>query len=110
VDLKLPHHIDPGHVVGEDGKRYLFLSGGDRVRPAAGRLVLPDHCCWGHCRAAHGPHGYCGALAFNPAQARLFEPKSSRPRREHCFLSLRPAIYAAGAGEVRIREVRYRAL
>jgi beta-xylosidase len=32
VDLKLPHHIDPGHAVGEDGKRYLFLSGGDRVR------------------------------------------------------------------------------
>jgi xylan 1,4-beta-xylosidase len=24
--------IDPGHIVGEDGKRYLFLSGGDRVR------------------------------------------------------------------------------
>jgi beta-xylosidase len=32
VDLKLPAHIDPGHAVGEDGKRYLFLSGGDRVR------------------------------------------------------------------------------
>jgi len=32
ADLKLPHHIDPGHAVGEDGKRYLFLSGGDRVR------------------------------------------------------------------------------
>src|SRR5882757_2222687 len=32
VDLKLPEHIDPGHVVGEDGKRYLFLSGGNRVR------------------------------------------------------------------------------
>lgn len=32
VDLQLPHHIDPGHLVGEDGKRYLFLSGGDRVR------------------------------------------------------------------------------
>jgi xylan 1,4-beta-xylosidase len=32
VDLKLPDHIDPGHVVGEDGRRYLFLSGGDRVR------------------------------------------------------------------------------
>ena len=31
VDLKLPH-IDPGHIVGEDGKRYLFLSGGDYVR------------------------------------------------------------------------------
>lgn len=32
IDLDLPRHIDPGHVVGEDGKRYLFLSGGDRVR------------------------------------------------------------------------------
>jgi len=32
IDLKLPDHIDPGHIVGEDGKRYLFLSGGDRVR------------------------------------------------------------------------------
>lgn len=32
IDLKLPNHIDPGHIVGEDGKRYLFLSGGDRVR------------------------------------------------------------------------------
>ncbi|HWM66049.1 MAG TPA: hypothetical protein VNO35_05645 [Steroidobacteraceae bacterium] len=26
------------------------------------------------------------------------------------FLSLRPAVYAAGTGEVRIRDVRYRAL
>lgn len=32
VDLKLPAHIDPGHAVGEDGTRWLFLSGGDRVR------------------------------------------------------------------------------
>jgi beta-xylosidase len=32
VDLKLPEHIDPGHIVGEDGKRYLFLNGGDRVQ------------------------------------------------------------------------------
>ena len=24
--------IDPGHVVGEDGKRYLFLSGGNRIQ------------------------------------------------------------------------------
>lgn len=31
VDLELPDHIDPGHVVGEDDRRYLFLSGGDRV-------------------------------------------------------------------------------
>ncbi|HTU67107.1 MAG TPA: family 43 glycosylhydrolase [Steroidobacteraceae bacterium] len=31
VDLELPAHIDPGHAVGEDGRRWLFLSGGDRV-------------------------------------------------------------------------------
>jgi beta-xylosidase len=32
VDLDLPRHIDPGHAVGEDGSRWLFLSGVDRVR------------------------------------------------------------------------------
>lgn len=32
VDIGLPQHIDPGHAVGEDGKRYLFLSGGDYVQ------------------------------------------------------------------------------
>ena len=32
IDLKIPANIDPGHVVGEDGKRYLFLNGGDRVK------------------------------------------------------------------------------
>jgi beta-xylosidase len=32
VDLKLPNHIDPGHIVDETGARWLFLSGGDRVR------------------------------------------------------------------------------
>ena len=31
IDLKLNRHIDPGHAVGEDGRRWLFLSGGDRV-------------------------------------------------------------------------------
>ena len=31
VDLVLPDHIDPGHIVGEDGRRYLFLSNGDLV-------------------------------------------------------------------------------
>ena len=34
IDLKLPKHIDPGHAVGEDGKRYLFLSAGDYVQLA----------------------------------------------------------------------------
>ncbi|TCM40708.1 family 43 glycosylhydrolase [Novosphingobium sp. ST904] len=32
VDLGIGGLIDPGHVVGENGKRYLFLSGVNRVR------------------------------------------------------------------------------
>src|SRR5688572_15636540 len=39
VDLKLHAHIDPGHAVGEDGRRYLFLSGGDRVKLTADGLA-----------------------------------------------------------------------
>uniref|UniRef100_UPI0035C9D115 family 43 glycosylhydrolase n=1 Tax=uncultured Sphingomonas sp. TaxID=158754 RepID=UPI0035C9D115 len=32
VDLGISGLIDPGHVVGEDGQRYLFFNGGKRVR------------------------------------------------------------------------------
>lgn len=32
IDLGVRGRIDPGHAVGEDGDRYLFLSGGARVR------------------------------------------------------------------------------
>ncbi|HEX7803840.1 MAG TPA: family 43 glycosylhydrolase [Pseudoxanthomonas sp.] len=32
VDLKIAGCIDPGHVVGEDGKRYLFVNGIRRIR------------------------------------------------------------------------------
>lgn len=31
IDLGLHEHIDPGHAVGKDGRRYLFLSKGDLV-------------------------------------------------------------------------------
>jgi beta-xylosidase len=31
ADLQLHDHIDPGHIMGEDGERYLFLSNGDMV-------------------------------------------------------------------------------
>ncbi len=31
IDLKLPDCIDPGHAVGEDGKRYLFVNGVRRI-------------------------------------------------------------------------------
>lgn len=46
IDLHLPNHIDPCHAIGEDGSRWLFLSGGDRVRLAADGLSLagvPEH-------------------------------------------------------------------
>ena len=32
ADLNVPGCIDPGPVVGEDGRRYLFVNGGRRVR------------------------------------------------------------------------------
>jgi xylan 1,4-beta-xylosidase len=38
--LGLHNHIDPCHVVGEDGSRWLFLSGGDRVRLSADGLSV----------------------------------------------------------------------
>ncbi|MFG6459481.1 family 43 glycosylhydrolase [Roseateles sp. BYS96W] len=39
IDLKIPGCIDPGHVVGEDGRRYLFVNGGRRVRLTADGLA-----------------------------------------------------------------------
>jgi len=38
--LGLHSHIDPCHAVGEDGSRWLFLSGGDRVRLSDDGLSL----------------------------------------------------------------------
>lgn len=46
IDLGLAGYIDPGHAVGEDGKRYLFLSGGDYVQLADDGLSVvgtPKH-------------------------------------------------------------------
>ncbi|WP_374408473.1 family 43 glycosylhydrolase [Pelagerythrobacter sp.] len=40
VPLGLPDHIDPCHAVAEDGSRWLFLSGGDRVRLSEDNLSL----------------------------------------------------------------------
>ncbi len=39
VDLKIHGCIDPGHVVGEDGKRYLFMNGIRRIRLQADGLA-----------------------------------------------------------------------
>ena len=38
IDLGIGGLIDPGHAVGEDGRRYLFLSAGKRVRLSADGL------------------------------------------------------------------------
>ncbi|ALL12515.1 family 43 glycosylhydrolase [Caulobacter henricii] len=46
IDLKLPRYIDPGHVVDEQGVRWLFLSGGDRIQLAPDGLSTvgkPEH-------------------------------------------------------------------
>ena len=40
IPLGLPNHIDPCHAVAEDGSRWLFLSGGDRVRLSDDNLSL----------------------------------------------------------------------
>ena len=39
IDLGISDLIDPGHAVGEDGRRYLFLNGGKRVRLASDGLA-----------------------------------------------------------------------
>ncbi|WP_409977365.1 family 43 glycosylhydrolase [Sphingomonas sp. Y38-1Y] len=38
IDMRIGGLIDPGHVVGEDGHRYLFFNGGKRVRLSADGL------------------------------------------------------------------------
>lgn len=46
IDLKLPGYIDPGHIVDENGERWLFLSGGDRIKLAPDGLSTvgkPEH-------------------------------------------------------------------
>ena len=40
LDLGIAGLIDPGHIVGEDGRRYLFLSGINRVRLSSDGLSI----------------------------------------------------------------------
>lgn len=50
IDLGIRGYIDPGHVVGEDGRRYLFLSGVARVRLSGDGLATDgaiEHVCDG---------------------------------------------------------------
>jgi xylan 1,4-beta-xylosidase len=69
IDLDLPDHIDPGHAVGEDGHRYLFLSGGDRVR------LSPD----GLSRAGEIEHVYDPWRYPENWDVESFSPEGRRP-------------------------------
>jgi len=40
IDVGIPGYIDPGHIVGEDGNRYLFLNDGHRVQLTADGLKV----------------------------------------------------------------------
>jgi xylan 1,4-beta-xylosidase len=53
IDLGITGHIDPGHAVGEDGHRYLFLNGIKRVRLTADGLATA-----GPLEHAHSPWRY----------------------------------------------------
>jgi beta-xylosidase len=125
IDLDLPKHIDPGHAVGEDGKRYLFLSGGDRVALRRG-LVMHRVATQ---RNAAAPADFGRRMQIRVVNDRHIVTMYSRtPGRDWTqygvrievsgynhntawdFLSLRPAIYCTGQGEARIRSVTYRAL
>jgi len=53
IDLKLPGRIDPGHAVGEDGKRYLFVNGIEYVKLADDGLATD-----GELKPAYQPWRY----------------------------------------------------
>lgn len=40
IDLGVPDLIDPGHIIGEDGSRYLFFNEGKRVRLSSDGLSI----------------------------------------------------------------------
>ena len=69
IDLHLPGCIDPGHVVGEDGKRYLFVNGIRKVRLADNGLATD-----GKLEPAYAPWKYPAdwvVEAFSPEGPKL---------------------------------------
>ena len=106
VDLGITGAIDPGHVVGEDGKRYLFLNGVRRVRLAGDGL------------ATDGPveHVYDGwrypddwvTEAYAPGGAQALPPRAmvlpGQRRRRHGRAADEPH-GDGGPGPVRARPV-----
>ncbi|MGH8175009.1 MAG: hypothetical protein ACREV5_01955 [Steroidobacter sp.] len=107
------------HVSRDDGKRYLFLSGGDRVRLSDDGLATD-----GPVEHVYDPWRYPETWdvesfvtlrhSVDGRQWRKFDVQMEVSGYHHNvagdFLSLRPAIYVAGKGEARIRGVRYEAL
>lgn len=87
IPLEITGIIDPGHVVGEDGHRYLFTNGVNRVKLTADglaaqarRVLLHDQCSGRHRGAADESHGHRRALALDP---RTPEELPAQPDRAH---------------------------
>lgn len=70
IDLGIGGLIDPGHVVGEDGQRYLFLNGGKRVRLTPDGLATAGPVEDAY-RAWHYPDDWI-TEAFSPEGPKLF--------------------------------------
>lgn len=70
IDLNIAGLIDPGHVVGEDGQRYLFLNGGKRVRLAPDGLATAGPVEDAY-EAWHYPDTWV-TEAFSPEGPKLF--------------------------------------
>jgi xylan 1,4-beta-xylosidase len=71
VDLGIRGCIDPGHVVGEDGKRYLFVNGIRKIR------LRDDGLC--HRRRT------AGRLPAVALSGRTGSPRTSRPKGRSCL-------------------------
>ena len=105
VDLGITGAIDPGHVAGEDRKRYLFLNGVRRVRLTDDGLASSTDEAWwsrGHATAVEGPdggwwlvyHGYENGF-------RSLGPVESRARTAGCCCSSTARSTSAWAGTER---------
>jgi xylan 1,4-beta-xylosidase len=72
IDLKIPGCIDPGHAVGEDGRRYLFVNGGRRVRLTADGLATDGALEPGAWRPWQYPRDWVVEM-FAPEGPKLFK-------------------------------------
>ena len=119
VDLKLRGFIDPGHVVGPDGKRYLYLSKGCIVQ-----LTDDGQAIVGEAKDNLGKQGFLRILNDrNEVSFYYSADKKGWTRLERSlditgynhnvfgqFLSLRAGLYAFGKGIVKFDNFIYKVL